>query len=182
MSDANRVEEEALVRRWRAGDLHAAVELLRAHRAELERYLRRRAGTAAEDLLQDIYLVVLRSGSRFRTSDDFRGFVVGLARRFVRAGRERSRCTEATVFEVDGVVAREPNAFALIERRQVAGLIELAVEALPAEQRSCLRLLLGEDRSAAEIAGELGVSLSTVATRLQRAKLRLGVALAELRS
>jgi RNA polymerase sigma-70 factor, ECF subfamily len=180
MSGSISDRERELVRRWRAGDMHAAATLLHTHRPELMRYLTRRAGSAAEDLLQDTYLGVLRSRSRFR-GQDFRAFALAVARRSVRNRRQLRARSEAAAPELDGLPAREPSALALIERREVASLLDHAVAELPEDQRSCLRLLLRADRTPAEIALELGVSLSTVSTRLQRARLRLGVALASIR-
>jgi len=183
MSEAHDGDETEgdLVRRWRGGDLHAAALLLQAHRTELARYFARRTGDAAEDLLQDTYLEVFRSGARFRSQDGFGAFAWSVARRLVRVRLQRMAANVDDTTEPDRTPGCEPNALSLIERRQVSSLLDQAVSGLPEEQRRCLHLLLRAEQSPAEIALGLGVSISTVSTRLQRAKLRLGVALASIR-
>jgi RNA polymerase sigma factor (sigma-70 family) len=173
MTDFTDDTSHALLRRYRAGDMDAAVALLEALRPALAHYLARRAGDAAEDLLQDTYVIALRSGRRLRGQSSFRAFAFSIAERVLHRRSKRRARRPAFVAEPEAFATGEPSSLALLERRQVYSLLDRAVEGLPDDQRSCVGLLLHDDQTPAEIADTLGVSLSTVATRLQRAKSRL---------
>jgi RNA polymerase sigma-70 factor (ECF subfamily) len=66
----------------------------------------------------------------------------------------------------------------ILERRQLAGALEDAVEALPENYREVIHLFHVEHLSYKEIAATLDVPIGTVMTWLHRARARLKVALA----
>ncbi|HYF61960.1 MAG TPA: RNA polymerase sigma factor [Herpetosiphonaceae bacterium] len=162
-----------------AGDAFAT--LLEAERGALVRLCARLAGSAeaAEDLAQETLIEAWRQRGRLVDWSGARQWLSAIAR-FVclrwrrRAGREWSR--QAGAFaetdrpaELDDL-AGDVDLSAEFDRRELALLIERALDLLPAGSRGVLLQRYVEERSHAEIAARLQVSEGAVAMRLQRSK------------
>jgi RNA polymerase sigma-70 factor (ECF subfamily) len=74
---------------------------------------------------------------------------------------------------LERVVAWDETPEELVEREETAGILDAAVDALPATLRSTFVLRDLEERSTAEAAQILGVSEQVVKVRLHRARLAL---------
>jgi RNA polymerase sigma-70 factor, ECF subfamily len=97
-----------------------------------------------------------------------------------RRRRERKLTAAGLELETSPVPAAEPNEAAL-PGWHVHEQVHSALDELPADQRSVIRLAYFEGLTQSEIASELGIPLGTVKTRLRLAFGRLRTALSGLR-
>jgi RNA polymerase sigma-70 factor (ECF subfamily) len=137
----------------------------------------------AQDIVQDAFLSLLRSGARYdRSRGSVRSWVLSVVRNraidmfrreTVRAGRDVS---------AEGVVERmaAPDDVALdAERRQDARGVRAALRDLPAEQRQVIELAYFGGFSHLQIADMLDVPAGTVKGRMRLGLNKLRVALGE---
>lgn len=133
-----------------------------------------------EDLYQEMLLQAWRALPSFRGESTERTWLTRIAFN-VALGAVRSRDRRITVdapTAVDAVPDREPNPHAAADRSDALGRLLAAVRRLPEIDRALVVLSL-EERTHAEIADVLGLSVSNVAVRLHRARQRLANALAD---
>lgn len=160
----------------RKAELHAAFE---GHRAAVYGFAWRMTGSpsVAEDVLQDVFLVLLDHPDRFDPArGGLRPFLMGIARnRILKRWREDDRWVG---FE-DEAYSAEPVDPA---RGELAVIVGEAVMALPPLQREALILAEYEALSLEEIARVVGSEVGTVKSRLHRARTNLRRALAPLGS
>jgi RNA polymerase sigma-70 factor (ECF subfamily) len=137
----------------------------------------------AQDIVQDAFLSLWRSGARYdRSRGSVRSWVLSVVRNraidmfrreTVRAGRDVS---------AEGVVERmaAPDDVALdAERRQDARGVRAALRDLPAEQRQVIELAYFGGFSHVQIAGMLDVPAGTVKGRMRLGLNKLRVALGD---
>ena len=134
------------------------------------RFVRRRE--EAEDLVQETWLSALRGAPTFEGRSSLRTWLFGIAFR-VAAGRRRRASEQREVLEPAGAEARpdpadDPEALAM--RRELRGLLQLGLDALPIEQRAVFTLFELEGFSGEEIADALSESEGTVRSRLRLAR------------
>src|SRR5688500_7745904 len=86
--------DEQLMRRTAAGDREAFAALYERHSATVYRFARLMTGSAAaaEDVVQDVFLVVMRNASRFdSTRASLPSYLYGIARHHTRRRLLRQR-------------------------------------------------------------------------------------------
>lgn len=140
----------------------------------LRRWFRRRGVPAhdVDDLVAEVMLRATRSADSLRQTGSrnawlaaiARGVLVDQARR--RTRRRESPLEDATV--VDDSDAAAPEAIEILVR-----WLPTAMDALPSALAETLRQADLEGRPYREIAADLGLSLSAVKSRVQRARSRL---------
>jgi RNA polymerase sigma-70 factor (ECF subfamily) len=188
------LDDDALLRRIRAGDRDAFTDLMRRFNRRLYRVARSvlRDDAEAEDALQDAYLQAYRALPTFRGES---ALGTWLTRIVVNAALMRQRKTGrlAEVIELgadfgsdDAAVTRpanerldepaQPELAAL--RAQTRRLIETGVDKLPAAFRTVFVLRAVEELTVEETAAALGIPEATVRTRYFRARAMLREALA----
>jgi RNA polymerase sigma-70 factor (ECF subfamily) len=150
------------------------------HHLALFRFAYRLTGSAAdaEDIVQECYLGLLRSGSAFderRTS--LRTYLFGAVRN--QASKRFRRREDATAEPQLPPDLRSPERQAL--RAEMETLVARAVCSLPETQREILLLAHYEQLPLAEIAEIVGIEEGAVKSRLQRARGALREMLAEYR-
>jgi len=131
----------------------------------LRRYDRRMRGlayrlladrAAMDDVLHEAYLAAHRSLDRVRPIGDAPGWLLRLT---------YNACVDALKADDDrGRIDDEDDQVGAAE------VVRVALRDLPVDQRVSLALVDGEGFSSAEVAGILGVSVRTVASRLGRAR------------
>jgi RNA polymerase sigma-70 factor (ECF subfamily) len=184
-------DDDALLRRIRAGDRDAFTDLMRRYNRRLYRVARSvlRDDAEAEDALQDAYLQAYRALPTFR-GDSALG--TWLTRIVVNAALMRQRKTGrlADVIELgadfgsdDAILPRDrldepaqPELAAL--RAQTRRLIETGIDKLPAAFRTVFVLRAVEELTVEETAATLDIPAATVRTRYFRARAMLREALA----
>ena len=185
------LDDDALLRRIRAGDRDAFTDLMRRYNRRLYRVARSvlRDDAEAEDALQDAYLQAYRALPAFRGES---ALGTWLTRIVVNAALMRQRKTGrlADVIELgadfgsdDAAVPRDrldepaqPELAAL--RAQTRRLIETGIDKLPAAFRTVFVLRAVEELTVEETAATLDIPEATVRTRYFRARAMLREALA----
>ena len=170
--------DEALVARCAAGDRGAFDRLVDRHGAALYRFARRQCGRgeSGEDALQDGLLAAWRGASTFRGEASARTWLFQVV---LHACRRRSRrragepAAHEDVQEAEAVASEEASPEADLESRQLASVLERALEVLPAPSREVLLLRDVEGLSGEETAEVLGLSLAAMKSRLHRGRLEL---------
>lgn len=153
----------------------SAVErALLANAPDLLKYLQRRAGDEAPDLLGETMLVAWRRASDLPADEgEARMWLFGIARMTVMGhGRDASRRLKL------GERLRGHLAPAVWPDDDVALDVRRAIDTLPADQAELVRLVHWEGFSIADAAQVMGLNASTARGRYQRAREELGRALA----
>jgi RNA polymerase sigma-70 factor, ECF subfamily len=186
LSGAAESEIQLLIERARAGDTRAFEDLARREERALYRHALRIVGTTsdAEDVVQDALLSAWRSMASFQGLS-FRAWLFRIAtNRALDQLRSRKRRPELPLDppEDDDVTWAEPAApgpdlTQLAGDREALALVETALGALPAEQRTALLLRDVEGFPYEEIAVITSVEIGTVKSRIHRGRLAVRNAL-----
>jgi RNA polymerase sigma-70 factor, ECF subfamily len=138
-------------------------QLYRESRQALTAYFARRHGSvqAAEDLLQETFLRLMRRVDRCRLAASPQGYLFGIARHVSADTWRRTKPAAAENAGVESIETPQPDEL-LLEAREI-------IAALPPLQREILDLRFQHDLSYAEIAEALGIPIGTVRSRLHGA-------------
>jgi RNA polymerase sigma-70 factor (ECF subfamily) len=192
--DARASDEAAtdlvLLTAFAGGDAQAFAQLYARHERPVYRFLRRslQDGAAAEDLLQEVWLAVMRNAASFEPRAKFTTWLFAIARsKLIDHWRSRK---EHVAF--DDRAANDPDdggpAMSLADRlpaepreqpevrfenRAQARAFLVAVEQLPAVQREAFLLHVEGDMTVEEVARATGVGRETAKSRLRYAMRRL---------
>ena len=147
------------------------------HKDAVYRFAWRMSGaSAAEDITQEVFVVLLRHPERFdETRGTLRAFLLGIARNLALKHWRREHRFEPLD---DEAMTTEPVD---IQRGEVGEIVGRAVRALPPLQREALILAEYEGLTLAEIAHAVEADVGTVKSRLHRARENLRRTLAPLR-
>ncbi len=191
--------DEQLLAAYRGGDVRAFETLLARYEKPIWSFLRRfvRDAEAAEDLLQEVFLRVVRdgqeSGPAWKGEAKFSTWLYTIARNLCidRARRTAVRGWSPSLDgtpDADGdaatlherIAAPGPSTDAVVAGRQAARRIDRAVAELPDDQREVFLMREVMELPFAEIASVVGVSEPTVKSRMRYALEKLRAALADL--
>jgi RNA polymerase sigma-70 factor (ECF subfamily) len=185
--DLNGLADEDLMGRVQDGDARAFEVIVDRHADVAFSLAYRMCGrrTVAEDVVQDAFLSLWRSGARYdRSRGSVRSWVLSVVhnrgidffrRESVRVGKDVSD---------DEAVARlvsESSTEAEVERRDDAVQVREALSDLPAEQRQVIELAYYGGFSHTEISAMLNVPAGTVKGRMRLGLTKLRVSLADPR-
>jgi RNA polymerase sigma-70 factor (ECF subfamily) len=171
------LSDEILAGAVARGDELAMTELIGRYERRLAGFVRWSLADAAElteDVLQEVFLQLHRSASRFAGQSSFKTWLYALARNVCRHESRKLKHQPAWLAEGDEALRAFP-AEALgpldtMQRREVLDAVRAAVEALPPPYRLVLMLRDWEDLSYAEIAQVLDLPIGTVRSRLHYAR------------
>jgi RNA polymerase sigma-70 factor, ECF subfamily len=194
--------DEQLLAAYRGGDVRAFERLLARYEKPIWSFLRRfvRDAEAAEDLLQEVFLRVVRdaqeSGPAWKGEAKFSTWLYTIARNLCtdRARRIAVRGSASAAPSIDGapdgdaetatlherIVAPGPSTDTLVAGREAARRIDRAVAELPDDQREVFLMREVMELPFAEIASLVGASEPTVKSRMRYALQKLRAALADL--
>lgn len=184
-------EEPDLVRRAVAKDEAAIRTIIGRHNRRLFRVARGivRDDGEAEDVLQDAYVSAFTSLANFRGDSTLATWltriVVNAALQRLRRHAEPPLDAAAGAYDNPGNVIAFPftnppaDPERTVAQKQIAKLLEQAIDSLPVDFRTVLVARVLEDLSIEETADLLGIKPETVKTRLFRARRLLKEALAE---
>jgi RNA polymerase sigma factor CnrH len=166
------------------GEEVAFTALMRRHKDQLYRLIRRHVGEADEayDVLQESFVAAWGALARF---DRSRSFYAWLARIAVNKCRDRGRKLlvrrlirgPASLDAACDVVDPAPAADAVAADREALARLDKAISDLPVKLREPLILTALDELSHAEAADVLGVSIKTIETRVYRARQKLAAML-----
>jgi RNA polymerase sigma-70 factor, ECF subfamily len=182
--EAPATTDEALLRRYAAGEVAAFDLLYGRHELPLWRYILRRSGdrAAADELAQEVWFAVAREATRFRSDGRFRPWLYTMARNRVI---DRARTAKwHTSLDVAPAGSEIPLVEQLIDERvrtpeqalesgEQGRAVLAALEQLPPEQRESFILQVDAGLTVEEIAAVTGTRFETAKSRLRYARERL---------
>ncbi|MBK7642693.1 MAG: sigma-70 family RNA polymerase sigma factor [Planctomycetes bacterium] len=183
------------MRAWQAGDEGAFDALVEAYSPQVYALLTRFLGQRAnrEDLVQEVFLRVVRARERYEPSARFSTFLFriaynisvnetqrGIAREAgrVELGGDANARSSRTLAEFEDTRAEAPGAE--LERDDVVREVRAAIARLPENQRMALLLAKYEELPYSEIGEVLGTSEKAVKSMVHRARESLRESLAAL--
>lgn len=161
---------EALVLRGRSGDRQALAGLIRRYQHRMARFVIRETGDRShyEDLCQGIFVKMVLALPRLREAERFEAWLFQIARNVcldhLRARRGSGRVFVSFDSQHENVAGETPAETDAVDE------IERGLARLPEEQRQLLRLSLEEPRSYEELAKLSRSTVSSVKSRLWRAR------------
>jgi RNA polymerase sigma factor (sigma-70 family) len=141
-----------------------------------------RAG--AEDLVQEVFLIVWRNAARFDPErGTVRAWILQIAHyRLLNELRRRSRqpaiAPDPDGLVLEGLPALDPGPAEATARRRRRAMLLSAFDELPPPQREAVTLAFLDDLTHEQVAAELGLPLGTAKTRIRAGLQRLRGALA----
>jgi RNA polymerase sigma-70 factor (ECF subfamily) len=164
-----------LMRRTAAGDRDAFTTLYQRHHAMVYRFARLMTGSysAAEDIVQEVFLVVMRDAGRYDPQRAaLSSYLYGVARHHTRRRLARDRqfvafdgeCGQSTQ------CVTEDDMNASLERRQTLQRLRRAILSLPRRYREVIVLCDLQDVSYNDAAAAVGCAVGTIRSRLHRAR------------
>ena len=173
--------DEALMAAYQGGDARSFALLFERHERPVFRFLRRSLGDAAtaDDLLQEVWLAVVRNAAGYVPRAKFTTWLFTIARSKLidhwRATSPMVSLDEAAANDpdealLDSIAASEnvqPEVQAMSRAQAQAFLA--AVEALPPVQREAFLLHVEGDMTVEEVAQATGVGFETAKSRLRYA-------------
>lgn len=158
------MSDELLVVRCQLGERDAFAELVRGWHPRVERYVARMLGGPDDDVVQEVWLGVVKGLPRLKRPDRFAPWLFTVARRAVM-NRLRDVYAHPEPEPLDDPPG-EDEADAVVNREALSG----AVGALPAREREVLVLFYLEDLSLEACAQICAVPVGTIKSRLNRAR------------
>ena len=166
---APKPQDTLLVVRCQLGEKAAFDALISRWTPSLHRYALKLAQDRdlADDLVQDVWLKVLRGLDRLREPERFRPWLFGIAHRtFV----DRLRIRYAQPAEANMDLNALPDANGGDDPFTLRHAVHQGLDALPVIEREVLTLFYLEDMPHADIATALAIPIGTVKSRLHRAR------------
>jgi RNA polymerase sigma-70 factor (ECF subfamily) len=167
--------DSMLMGRVRDGELDQLAELFERHHRRLFQFFLRLVGdrAAAEDLVQEVFVRLIKYRKTWRAGSEFVPWMFALARNagvdhFRSRRRDERRDAAAAAPELE-LVEPTPRAVERLEERERAALLRTALERLAPEKREVLLLARFGELRHDRIASILGVSPGAVRVRLHRA-------------
>jgi RNA polymerase sigma-70 factor (ECF subfamily) len=148
-------------------------------------------GAEAEDLAQEVFLRVYRARKKYRARSRFSTWLFTIANNLaLNALRARQRRAAVALPATDsGPLGRRPAEQLVrdkamppaqrLQQRELAGIIQHALEGLNERQRMAVVLNKFEDMNYAEIADTMGLTTKAVKSLLNRARTNLRAALSD---
>ncbi|WP_166209933.1 RNA polymerase sigma factor [Cognatiluteimonas telluris] len=175
--------DETLMLAWARGDADAFDPLYARHRVRLYRYLMRqlRDPSMADELFQDVWQRVIAARGGWTPDASFATWLYRIAHNRIADHWRARQYRPPAPADGDERTARIPapdtpeRTLSQFEQRRQ---LQVALDALPPEQREVLLLRLEQELTLEEIGAITGVGRETVKSRLRYAmdKLRAGVA------
>jgi RNA polymerase sigma-70 factor (ECF subfamily) len=167
------------------GSIDSVAELYDRYARQVERWARRLAGPRfdPEDLVHDIFLVVLRRWHEFRGEAKITTWLFRITTHVVR-WRRRNDAIRRWLWglrghELPDTTPSGPTPAEEAERREESQRLYAALDRLPEKYRTVLILSALEGATGKEVAALLGIDTNTVCMRLHRARAKLADLLAE---
>ena len=161
-----------LLEAWGHGDESAASALLARYYPAVLRFFDLRSPRAAEDLTQKTFLGCIEGRERVRSAASFRAFLFGIACNVLRK-HLRSKTDESGVFgtgDVSSSADPGQTASRIVALHQEQHLLLRALQLLDTDTQTLIALHYWEEMTTREISAVLGVGVSTLTTRLSRAR------------
>jgi RNA polymerase sigma-70 factor (ECF subfamily) len=165
------VNDELLMRAVQGGDLDALGELFERHHRPVFHFLSRTTGdaAAAEDLVQEVFVRILKYRHTYDGSSRFETWLFRIARNARADHFRRQTPTAAPIDEANEIAADDPGPGQQLERGIDLRQLSQALRELPEEPRDLLVLARYQGVPYGQIADMLGIETGTVKVRVHRA-------------
>lgn len=162
------LEDRLLIRRFNHGDGDALCRIYRKYRDDLLKVAAAllNDGSAAEDVVHDVFVAFARSAGDFRLRGSLKGYLaICAANRARDRNRAARRAATVSLEQAEPVHANtlQPDQSAM--DRELARRLAHAMTQLPYEQREVIVLHLQSSAGFAQIAKSQGVSANTARSR-----------------
>ena len=169
--------EKKLLRRLKAGDRTACVDLIDAHYQQVYWYLLNlgKDGETAADLTQNTFTKAWNAIDRFKGASTFRTWLFSIARNeFLQEMRIRGKYPELVEY-TDLELVSDPGTplEEELDARDLQDLLQKQVQTLPGKYREVISLHYFSGLSLREVAATLSVPHGTVKSRLNTALTQL---------
>src|SRR5262245_12022790 len=175
-------DDGELIRRVADKDRRAFETLYQRHAGRVRRYLSRliQMPDLAEEVLDDVMLVVWQNAARFNHTSRVSTWILGIAHHKALKARSRlaARPVETEVSDQHGASGEGPEDVTM--RGEFHRLLAKGLETLSPEQRAVVELTFYHERSYQEIAEITRCPVNTVKTRMFHARRRLAPLLAAI--
>jgi RNA polymerase sigma-70 factor (ECF subfamily) len=164
--------DSTLMERVRAGDLEQLSELFERHHRRLYQFFLKlaRDRSAAEDLVQEVFVRVLKYRHTWRNEAEFVPWMFALARNAaVDQFRSRARDSKRDAAAVPDTTPQPALVVDRLEERERASQLRAALELLAPDKREVLLLARFGELKHDRIAAMLGITPGAVRVRLHRA-------------
>lgn len=174
--------DSALMLRYKDGDIAAFETLYRRHNDSLYRYLLRRCldHDVAEDVFQEVWGKIIKSRGSYRRTAKFTTFLYRVAHNcFIDHVRKNKRHLSRSDSDPDLCINPSDEPDLAVEKGLARKRLDLALLALPEEQRDVFLLHEEAGLTLDTIAHVTGVNRETAKSRLRYAINKLKAALTE---
>lgn len=154
----------------REGRLDSLATLFERHHRPLFGFLHRMTSDrgAAEDLVQDVFVRVLKYRHRYQPRGSFRSWLFRIARNARHDFAAKNPALEP-ISEGDDVPGAVPGPAAQLERREEMELLRQALQQLPPDKRELIILARYHDMGYDELGALLNAEPGAIRVRLHRA-------------
>lgn len=186
--------DEQLMERYQGGDVRAFQVLLTRHGRRVQNFIMRFLGDAhaAEDLLQEVFLRIIKGARDYQGRAKFTTWLYTIARNLCVDATRRRRFRRTV--SLDQPLGEDPGGETLVDMvadeapledreamdRQFSNRLETALQGLNPDQREVFVLREFQGLPFADIAEVVGCPVNTVKSRMRYALEGLRLALSEL--
>ena len=125
---------------------------------------------AAEDAVQDVFVVVHRRLGDFEGRSSVKTWLYGITRRVAKDHRRRVQRKEKDLVPAEGLSSADSSPRDQVEKNQAARLLQDILDGFDEKRREVFVLAELEEMSAPEIAEALELNVNTVYSRLRVAR------------
>jgi RNA polymerase sigma factor (sigma-70 family) len=174
--------DEALMRAVRDGDVDCLTGLFERYHRPLFGFLYRMTGSraAAEDLVQDVFVRVLKYRQTYRDTGSFEAWLFHIARN-IRHDFAKKHPTMETIPDDMEMAATGASPGLRLEQHEDAALLREALKRLPADKRELIILARYRGLTYAQLGALMGADAGTMRVRLHRAVRQLEEIFSQLR-
>jgi len=189
------MSDEELMARFQAGETQALGVLYDRYAHRLKAFAYRKGAKRPDEVVQDAFMRIVRNGASFKGNARFKTWLFSIARNLTIDASRRDkfrnmpsldapiRGSEGAMTLGDRVASQDPHADAerAVTDRRFKAALDVALDALPEEQREVFLLRQYSGLSFKEIGSTVGCKENTAKSRMRYALLELREALAPFR-
>lgn len=182
LKNYERLSDEEVIARFQGGDLTAFDVIVARYKQPLIQYVIQFVGETsdAEDIVQDTFVKIFRRKQAYRSIAKFSTWLYTVAGNFAKSElRKRKRQAQQSISSLTEndpyfeVMETRAAADEMTDRQFKKDILRKAIQRLPKRFQDVIRLREIEHLSYDEIAARTKLSLGTVKSRVNRARLRL---------